>query len=106
MIVYYERDCSFLIIAHLNIHSLPNKHNDLIDLMDVLNDKNMLPDILLLCETFLSEKYHSKFVLPNYDLLSEFQRNKLRGGVSIMIRSHINYVERSDLKIFDEGKFE
>ena len=23
-----------------------------------------------------------------------------------MIRSHINYVERSDLKIFDEGKFE
>ena len=43
--VYYERDCSFL-IPHLNIHSLPNKHNDLIDLMDVLNDKNMLPDIL------------------------------------------------------------
>ena len=69
--VYSERDCSFL-IAHLNIRSLPNKHNDLIDLMDVLNDKNMLPDILLLCETFLSEKNHSKFVLPNYDLLNEF----------------------------------
>ena len=34
------------------------------------------------------------------------EKNKRLGGVSILIRSHIDYVERPELKIFDEGKFE
>ena len=33
-----------------NIHSLPNKYDELIDLMNSLKDKNLLPDIILLCD--------------------------------------------------------
>ena len=102
---YYRQFCDSFVIAHLNIHSLPNKYDDLIDLMNSLNDKNLLPDILL-CETFLTENNYKKFSFNNYDLISEFRKNKRLGGVSILIKSHINYVERPELKIFDEGKFE
>ena len=38
--------------------------------------------------------------------MSEYRKHKKQGGVSIMIKSHIKYMERPDVCIFDEGKFE
>ena len=103
----YDRDRNkSFVVSHLNIHSLPSKYNDLKELIDILNDKKLLPDVILLCETFLNERNDAKFNLDNYSMVNEFRRNKSRGGVSVMIRSHINFVERPDLRIFQEGKFE
>ena len=98
-------DTSF-VVAHFNVHSLPSKFDDLVELMDVFREKNFMPSILLLCETFLSEKNHSRYALPNFDMVSEYRKNKQRGGVSILIRNGINFIERPDLRIFEEGKFE
>ena len=94
------------IVSHFNIHSLPDKHDDMLELLQMLEEKNLLPHICLLCETFLSEKNCTKFQFDNYDLINEYRTNKRRGGVSIMVRSYLKYIERPDLKIFDEGKFE
>lgn len=94
------------VVAHLNIHGLPSKYDDLKDIIDKLDSKKLAPDIILLCETFLTEKNHTRYNLDGYDLISEFRRKKLKGGVSILIRSHIQYVERVDLRVFEEGMFE
>ena len=93
-------------IAHLNIHSIPSKYNDLVELLGVLNDKHILPDILLLCETFLTANNATKYHFDNYDLVSKYREKKKQGGVSILIRSNIRYIERPDISIFEEGKFE
>jgi exonuclease III len=93
-------------IAHLNIHSLQSKKDDLIELLGMLKDKNVLPDILLLCETFLNDKSFSKINFPNYDIISQHRKTRSQGGVAILIGTHIRYQERQDLNVFDEGKFE
>ena len=33
------------VVGHLNIHSLPDKHDDLLELFEIMNEKNMLPDV-------------------------------------------------------------
>ena len=94
------------VVSHLNIHSLPDKFHDLQIMLDMLNEKNLLPDIVCLCETFLTENNYSKFHFEGFDLISQYRKNKQRGGVSIMVKSYISYIERTDLAVFEEGKFE
>ena len=55
-------------IGHINIHSIPNKFEDLNDILNNMQSKHILPDILLLCETFLNENNHDKFQIPNYNI--------------------------------------
>ena len=103
------RQCDVLnqiIVGHLNIHSIPNKHQDLIDLLDKMNEKNLVPDVLLLCETFFNERNYDRFSFWNFDIVSLYRKNKSQGGVSIMIRKGLKFYEREDLNIFKEGKFE
>ena len=95
-----------LVIAHLNIHSLPNKYHDLQELLNCMKEKNILPDIVLLCETFLNDRNASRFTFENYTLVSCYRKLKKQGGVSVMVRSHIKFIERQDLNVFHEGRFE
>ena len=95
-----------LTVAHLNIHSLPGKFDELVELLSALESKKLLPDIVLLCETFLSEANHSRYHFDNYDIVSNFRKNKRGGGVSILVKSQISYIKRPDLDIFEEGMFE
>jgi len=99
-------DTTAFTIAHFNVHSIPNKYNDLLELLNALNEKGMLPDVLLLCETFLSEKNASKFSFDNYEMVNMFRKTKSRGGVSVLLKSNIRFTERPDLSLFEEGKFE
>ena len=100
-----DSDNSFT-VAHLNIHSVPSKFDDLIEMLKVLDERKILPDIFMLCETFLSEKNHKKFNFDGYDIINAYRVNKQRGGVAILVKNGINYVERSDIGVFEEGKFE
>ena len=34
-----------LVVSHFNIHSLPDKYDDLVELLQMLNEKKLLPDI-------------------------------------------------------------
>ena len=99
-------DKTAFVIAHFNVHSVPNKFHDLQELLNALNEKNMFPDILLLCKTFLSEKNFSKFSFENYEMVNMFRKSKSRGGVSILLKSNMTFSERPDLSLFEEGKFE
>ena len=101
----YSRINTF-VVSHLNIHSLPDKFDNFVDLLNMLTGKNLLPDIICLCETFLSEKNFSKYNFDGFDLFSQYRKNRKQGGVSIMVRSHFTFIERPDLSIFEEGKFE
>ena len=94
------------VVAHLNIHGLASKYDDLNELLNNLQEKNLLPDVILLCETFLSEKNHTRFNFEGFDLISEYRKSKSKGGVSIIIKSDLHYVERRDLCVFEEGKLE
>ena len=100
-----ERTNSY-VIAHLNIRGLSKKVDELIDLLKMMDEQNMLPEVILLCETFLTEKNYDKFHIDGYVMINEYRKIKQRGGVSILIKTGINYIERPDLKIFEEGKFE
>ena len=93
-------------VAHLNIHSLPSKYDELTELLTALESKKLLPDIILLCETFLSEFNHSRYHFDKYNIVSNFRKNRRGGGVSILVKSQITYIKRSDLEIFEEGMFE
>ena len=42
-------------IIHLNIHSLPAKHQQLELIIQNMNNKNIQIDFILLCETFLKK---------------------------------------------------
>lgn len=95
-----------VVIGHLNIRGLVNKQEDLIDFLEELNVKRLLPDVLLLCETYLNHSNHDKLLFQNYNVISEFRKTKKGGGVSIMIRKSLKFVTRDDLAMFEEGKFE
>ena len=69
--ISYARN-NALVGAHLSIHSLAGKYDDLLELMNVLNEKNLFPGVLLLCETFVSEKNYTKLTFHKYDLISEY----------------------------------
>ena len=103
--VVYENVNSFT-VAHFNIHSVPSKFDDFVELLEVLDQKNLSPEVILLCETFLSEKNHSRYNFQNYTMINAFRKNKKRGGVSILVKLGISFIERSDISLFDEGTFE
>ncbi len=90
-------------IIHLNIHSLPDK---LDQLKLLLINSNLNPDIILLCETFLNVKNEKLYQLPNYQFVSKCRQNKTCGGVGIYIKNELSYKIKDELATHDEGKFE
>lgn len=104
-----ELDCftSNLNILHLNIHSLLSKKSQLIDLLNKLNESGHGIDIILLCETFLTDKFVSKCKINGYSLANwENRRKTKQGGVAIYSRKGLKTIARKDLTIFKEGYFE
>ena len=93
-------------VLHLNIHSLLSKLNDLKSLLTVLSNSNCEVDIILLCETFLTDNTVAACKIPHYTLIESHRTNLTRGGVGIYINNKIRYKERLDLSIFKEGYFQ
>ena len=63
-------------------------------------------DVLLLCETFLTERTHKLINITGYTLLSNNREKTKGGGTAILIKNHISYTRRSDLEEFQEGQLE
>lgn len=61
-----------LTIGHLNIHSIPSKFDDLNEMPENMFETNLLPDVLLLSETFLSEMNYDKYSFPNYQMVYQY----------------------------------
>lgn len=93
-------------IVHLNVHSVQDKMNDLLLLLHTLKQSNHEIDILLLCETFITDYNLNKCSIEGYELVEEHRKNISRGGVAIYVNEKIRFKERKDLNLFKEGQFE
>ena len=93
-------------VLHINIHSVPSKLAELNDLLFKLKDCKIHVDVILLCETFITDENKEKYQINGYELIDEHRQNITRGGVAIYVSRKLHYEERKDLNYFDEGKFE
>ncbi len=74
-------------IIHLNIHSLPDKFDKL---KLLLFSTKLDVDIILLCETFLTESNEHLYQLNGYQLICKSRKNKSQ-GVAMYIKNEINF---------------
>ena len=78
-----RRSLNFL---HLNIHSLNKNADNLKSLLDDLHFKKKDVDVVMLCETFLTETNKSSGHVDGYESHHAYRTGKTGGGVSILIR--------------------
>lgn len=90
-------------VLHLNIHSLPDKIDQL---KLLLTNTNLNPDIILLCETFLNERNSNLYQIDGYQFINKYRINKKCGGVGMYIKDYITFRQRDDLAKHEEGIFE
>ena len=71
---------------HLNIHSLPAKHEQLEMLLTHLEQNNTNVDFILLCERFLNDQNQHMYGIPGYQLITSNRKANIRGGVAIFVK--------------------
>ncbi len=67
--------------------------------------KKTLPDIILLCETWLTENNSGKFSINGYSVVEKHRAKSKGGGVVLYLRKDFKYQLRDDLSVFEEGQF-
>jgi hypothetical protein len=95
-----------LSVMHLNIHSLPAKHQQLEILLTRLDQLNIHMDIIMLCETFLHDNITKLYQISGYKLICRNREMNRRGGVAMYLKDNIKYKLRNDLEIHIDGEFE
>ena len=85
-----------LLILQLNIRGLLSKQ-DL--LKQLLSEFKVLPDIVLICETWLKKDTAGKLDMPNYKCYHKHRIDRLGGGVSVLVKQKLRSRERSDLVV-------
>ena len=95
-----------LSVMHLNIHSLPAKHQQLEILLTSLDQLNIHMEIIMLCETFLHDNITKLYKISGYKLICRNRVMNRRGGVAMYIKDNIKYKLRKDLEINIDGEFE
>ena len=85
-----------LLIMQLNIRGLMSKQDSL---KHLLSEFNTLPDVVLLCETWLKKDTVSKASMLCYKCYHKHRIDKLGGGVSILVKQKLRSREQSDLVV-------
>jgi exonuclease III len=65
-----------------------------------LDENNSKPDVILLCETWLSSLNYDLFSIVGYNFVDNHRFHAKCGGVAIYIRKGIGYKMRDDLTVF------
>ena len=91
---------------HINIHSLPSKHDQLVTLLANLHDNGIQINFIMLCETFLTDINFNKYPIPGYQFIQTNRTNSRGGGVGIYIMDTLQFIERPDLSINILSEFE
>ena len=94
-----SNDTEDLTILNLNIRGMFSKLGKLCYLIDHVS-KNEPPDVITLCETWLS-KHTPHFKVPGYKLYRNDRKDKKGGGVGILVRQGLmsHEIEGSSLNI-------
>ena len=85
-----------LLILQLNIRGLLSKQDSL---KQLLSEFKALPDIVLLCETWLKKDTAGKLDMPNYKCYHKHRIERIGGGVSVLIKQTLRSREPSDLVV-------
>ena len=85
-----------LLILQLNIRGLLSKQDSL---KQLISEFKVLPDIVLLCETWLKKDTAGILDMPNYKCYHKHRTDRLGGGVSVLVRQKLRSRERSDLVV-------
>ena len=85
-----------LLILQLNIRGLLSKQDSL---KQLLTEFKVLPDIVLLCETWLKKDTAGKLDMPNYKCYHKHRIDRLGGGVSVLVKQKLRSRERSNLVV-------
>ena len=85
-----------LLILQLNIRGLLSKQGSL---KQLLSEFKVLPDMVLLCETWLKKDTAGKLDMPNYKCYHKHRIDRLGGGVSVLVKQKLRSRERSDLVV-------
>lgn len=91
---------------HLNIHSVPEKIDQLKNMLHQFQNIKIEFDFILLCETFLKDNTKNLYNIPGYTLVCKNRQVLAKGGVAIYVRDNIPFKIREDLSVFHEGEFE
>ena len=89
-----------LSVVQLNIRGLSSKIGDLNHLINHLQSSGQ-PDILLLCETWLSSN-SPPITVPGYSIVKRNRQTKKGGGIAILISNHLSSRPREDLTLGNE----
>ena len=79
---------------------------ELKQLLQTIENRNSIVDIILLCETFLNSRTMKLVNMPNYTLVSNHQQNRKGGGTCVLIRKGITFKTRNDLNQFEDKVIE
>ena len=85
-----------LLILQLNIRGLLSKQDVP---KQLLTEFKVLPDIVLLCETWLKKDTTGKLDMPNYECYHKHRIDRLGGGVSVLVKQKLRSRERPDLVV-------
>ncbi len=99
------KDLKFRIL-HLNIRSLPSKLTELKNILQNLKNAKLEIDLVLICETFLTDATKDSCKIPGYTLEEKHRKSLTKGGVAVYINNRLDYSIRDDLSVFNEGQFE
>ena len=91
---------------HINIHSVPDKFDNLKCILARLQDGGINVDFILLCETFLTDQNCKKYSIPGYQPFYQNRKIITKGGVAIYISHKFTANEREELSVNMEGEFE
>ena len=79
------------IVMHLNVRNLLAHQVELKYLLRKLKTKGSRVDLVLLCETFLTDKTQKLVNIPDYEIITNNRQTAKGGGTAILIRKNIPY---------------
>ena len=82
-------------VMHVNIQSTAAKHQEVLNLLTELNDT---VDVMLFCETFLTEVNATNYEFASYNSFHKIRASR-GGGCSVFVKEGISYVCREDISL-------
>ena len=76
-------------VLHLNIRSYMKNSDNLLLLLNEFQEQGVVIHIIGICETFLTEKSSLVANMANYQCIHKCQKDKIGGGVSILIHNSV-----------------
>ena len=86
-----------LMCLQLSIRGLISKQSNISHLVNSCSKSQKKLDVVLLCETWVTENTKELVLIPGYDFIGIECQNKKGGGIGLLIANEIKYKIRNDI---------